>query len=111
MQKKYKKMQKYLHIAKKSSTFVADLGIVPDQTIYINRVMKERCIFRVSGGKEMCRVAVRRNEDGGFYYVVYHGRRLAPTIARWSNVWDAIRAAERQAATDMREVCANIYEV
>lgn len=72
--------------------------------------MKERCIFRVSGGKEMCRVAVRNNEDGGFYYVVYHGRRLAPTIYKWSNVWDAIRAAEQQAAIDLREVCVNLFK-
>lgn len=73
--------------------------------------MKQRCIFRVCGGKEMCRVMVRRNEDGGFYYVVYHGRKLAPTIARWANVWDAIRSAEEKAACDMREVCDNVYEV
>ena len=48
-------------------------------------------------------MVVRRNEDGGRYYVVYHGRRLAPTIARWANVWDAVRAAEQQAASDMTE--------
>lgn len=59
----------------------------------------------------MCRVMVRRNEDGGFYYVVYHGRRLAPTISKWSNVWDAIRAAEMEAASDMREVYANVFDV
>ena len=33
VQKKCKKMQNYLHISKKSSTFVADLGIVPSATI------------------------------------------------------------------------------
>ena len=33
VQKKCKKMQIYLHISKKSSTFVADLGIVPSVTI------------------------------------------------------------------------------
>lgn len=63
--------------------------------------MKQRCIFRVCGGKEMCRVMVRQNKDGGRYYVVYHGRRLAPTISKWSNLWDAVRAAEQQAACDL----------
>lgn len=33
MQKKCKKMQFYLHMSKKSSTFVADLGIVPSITL------------------------------------------------------------------------------
>ena len=33
MQKKCKKMQNYLHMSKKSSTFVADLGIVPVTTL------------------------------------------------------------------------------
>ena len=41
VQKKCKKMQKHLHISKKSSTFVADLGIVPDRTIKTLRVMKK----------------------------------------------------------------------
>lgn len=31
-----KKMQIYLHISKKSSTFVADLGIVPFATLIYN---------------------------------------------------------------------------
>lgn len=73
--------------------------------------MKERCIFRVCGGKEICRVVVRQNEDHGFYYVVYHGRKLAPTISRWENVWDAVRAAELKAAIDMREVCSNVFGI
>ena len=73
--------------------------------------MKQRCIFKVCGGKKICRVMVRQNEDGGFFYVVYHGRKLAPTIARWENVWDAIHSAEMQAASDMREVCENIFSI
>ena len=96
-------MQDYLHMSKKSSTFVPDLGIVPITTIKSLGVMKELCVFKVCGGRNICRVVVRRNEDGGRYYVVYHGRRLAPTIARWANVWDAVRAAEQQAASDMTE--------
>ena len=39
-------MQKLLHMSKKSSTFVPDLGIVPDQTIKTIRVMKKECVFR-----------------------------------------------------------------
>ena len=73
--------------------------------------MKQRCIFRVCGGKEMCRVMVRQNEDGGRYYVVYHGRKLAPTISKWSNLWDAVRAAEQQAACDLGEVYVNSCEL
>lgn len=104
-------MQKYLHIWKKKRIFAAyfNSGIHNNQNY--TRVMKERCIFRVCGGKEMCRVVVRENMDGGFYYVVYHGRKLAPTVAKWSNVWDAIRSAEQKAAMDMREVCANVYKL
>lgn len=59
----------------------------------------------------MCRVVVRRNKDGGLYYVVFHGRKLAPTIAKWSNVWDAIRSAEQQAGIDMMEVSADVFEL
>lgn len=59
----------------------------------------------------MCRVMVRRNEEGGYYYVVYHGRKLAPAVSRWSNVWDAIRSAEMQAACDMSVACANGYDL
>lgn len=66
--------------------------------------MKEKCIFRVCGGKTMCRVVIRHNSDNGLFFVVYHGRKLAPTISKWVNVWDAVRSAEQQAACDMREV-------
>ena len=52
MQKKCKKMQNYLHMSKKSSTFVADLGIVPTATIKYNRVMKRKNTLNALGKKE-----------------------------------------------------------
>ena len=45
-------MQKYLHISKKSSTFVADLGIVPTATIKCNRVMAKKNALNALGEKE-----------------------------------------------------------
>ena len=104
-------MQIYLHISKKSSIFATDFNSGVHNNQKHKRVMKQKCIFKVCGGKEMCRVMVRKNEDGDFYYVVYHGRKLATTIARWKNVWDAIRDAERIACCDMREVCENVFDV
>lgn len=104
-------MHFYLHILYIFCIFAAVLGIVPAITSKYLSNMKGKCIFRVCGGKEMCRVVARRNNDGGFYYVVFHGRKLAPTISRWSNVWDAVRAAEGQAACDMREVNEYVFGV
>lgn len=50
--KKCKKMQKLLHISKKSSTFVADLGIVPATTNKYNGVMKKKNSLNALGEKE-----------------------------------------------------------
>ena len=52
MQKKCKKMQKNLHMSKKSSNFAADLGIVPTTTNKYNRVMKKKNTLNALGIRE-----------------------------------------------------------
>lgn len=111
MQKKCKKMQKSLHISKKSSIFAPDLGIVPTITLKKGKDMKELCIFKAWGGKNMHRVCVRKNEDGGFYYVYYIGRKLAPTIAKWAMVNDAVNSAITGARLEMEKVFEYRFEL
>jgi hypothetical protein len=77
MQKKCKKMQDYLHMSKKSSTFEADLGIVPDRTIKYNRVMKKECIFKACKGNEWWYLYRYPNAKAsrGCIYRIYNGRK------------------------------------
>ena len=84
MQKKCKKMQKNLHISKKSSTFASDLGIVPTTTIKKNRVMKEKCIFRVQTFGRMWRVmeSVEQDENGRYKYRIMNKRRVCEKFSR-----------------------------
>ena len=70
MQKKCKKMQKYLHMSKKSSTFVADLGIVPTATIKHNRVMKRKNALNALGEKERKLVLPLGRKSINVYVVV-----------------------------------------
>lgn len=104
-------MQIYLYIWKKSSIFAAyfNSGIHNNQNQ--TRVMKAVCIFKAWGGKNMHRVFVCKNEDGGIYYVHYVGRKLAPTIAKWSRVEDAINSAKSDAFEDMCEIYANYIKL
>lgn len=50
--KNAKKCTRVLHISKKSSTFVADLGIIPATTIKHYRVMKKSCRTVTLGRRE-----------------------------------------------------------
>lgn len=80
MQKKCKKMQKYLHIWNIFCTFASDLGIVPDRTIKTLRVMKKSSRRATLGSREKVKtyqvgnkkVIIWRYADGplmGWYYV------------------------------------------
>ncbi|MBQ2659710.1 hypothetical protein IJF85_01905, partial [Candidatus Saccharibacteria bacterium] len=103
MQKKCKKMQKHLHISKKSSTFVADLGMVPDQTINTLKVMKKSRRRVTLGTREKVRtyqvgnkqVIIWRYVDGplmGWYSVT---RGLYPEFAKlFQTEESAIKRAE-----------------
>ena len=77
-------MQKYLHMSKKSSTFVADLGIVPSATIKTNRVMKKECVFRVEVEGSLWRVVKypKKTLDGAHLYKIEHNRRVYDTCYR-----------------------------
>lgn len=78
MQKKCKKMQFYLHMSKKSSTFVADLGIVPVRTIKYNRVMRKECVFKVVVEGRVWKVIKypKTNCIGAHLYKIEHNRRV-----------------------------------
>lgn len=71
-------MQIYLHIWKKSSTFVPDLGIVPSTTIRYHRVMKKRCVFRIEVEGCLWRVIECPITPNGskFEYRIMHKRRV-----------------------------------
>ena len=94
-------LQENLHISKKSSIFASGLGIVPAVTLKYLEFMKERCIFRACGGKKMCRVVVRYDSANNPFFVVYHGRKLAPFVSKWCTLVDAVRYAKRIAVRDM----------
>lgn len=86
MQKNCKKMQKYLHMSKKSSTFVADLGIVPAITNKYNESMEKECIFRCQRNGRTYRVIAVPNEktSRGMMYFAYIGRRRLEPMG-WYN--------------------------
>ena len=69
-------MQFYLHMSKKSSTFVAGLGIVPTITNKYNRVMNEKTICKMQFGGKIYRI-VERGEIGGRWhdYRIMCGRK------------------------------------
>ena len=73
-----KKIQKLLHMSKKSSIFVADLGIVPTATIKTLRVMDKVEICKVQIGAEIYKVNQLVNNGVALdEYRVMHGRRIA----------------------------------
>lgn len=79
MQKKCKKMQYLLHISKKSSIFVPDLGIVPTITLKKGKDMKKKCVFRCQSNGVVYRVLMEPWKEAvdGVRYVVYEGRKKA----------------------------------
>ena len=96
MQKKCKKMQNLLHMSKKSSTFVADLGIVPVLTIKTNRVMRKKVVCRFMIGGKILRL-VERTETGGRWsdYVIMDGRKRAEhgrVFNTYETAWDTFES-------------------
>ena len=79
-------MQDYLHMSKKSSTFVADLGIVPTATIKYNRVMERDCIFKACKENEWWYLYRYPNEKAtrGCIYRVYCGRKWYDRLSWFS---------------------------
>lgn len=71
-------MQIYLHMSKKSSTFVPDLGIVPIVTIKNYRVMKKECVFKVEVEGFLWKVVKYpiTNRYGAHLYRIEHNRRV-----------------------------------
>lgn len=61
-------MQKYLHMSKKSSTFVADLGMVPTITNKYYRVMKKTSRTAEYGNRER----VKTYQVGRKKVVIWH---------------------------------------
>lgn len=71
-------MHELLHMSKKSSTFAADLGIVPTTTKKNNRVMKKECVFRIEYKGDLYRVVKHPYDYYGkvFVFKVMHQRRV-----------------------------------
>lgn len=85
MQKKCKKIQKLLHMSKKSSTFASDLGIVPTTTNKYNRVMNDKTICKMQFGGKIYRI-VEREEIGGRWreYRLMCGRKRIEGVCDFS---------------------------
>ena len=104
MQKKCKKMQRYLHMSKKSSTFAADLGIVPDRTIKKDRVMEKVEVCKVTIGEDIYKVNQLSNEGVLLEeYRVMHGRRIAKGGSWFNNRLAAIQFMLRIAFEDVSQ--------
>lgn len=104
VQKKCKKMQKLLHMSKKSSTFVPDLEIVPDQTLKTLRVMDKVEICKVQIGTEIYKVNQLVNNDVTLEeYRVMHGRRIAKGGSWFNNRLAAIQFMLRIAFEDVSQ--------
>ena len=93
MQKNCIFLQFYLHISKKSSTFVPDLGIILILTIKYIRVMKSLCLCRFMIGGKVLRL-VERQEIGGrwSYYRIYDGRKRASGTVDYGDISAAYEA-------------------
>lgn len=91
-------------MSKKSSTFVADLGIVPDQTIKTLRVMDKVEICKVQIGAEIYKVNQVVNNDVPIEkYRVMHGRRIAKGGSWFNNRLAAIQFMLRIAFEDVSQ--------
>lgn len=86
-------MQNNLHISKKSSTFVADLGIVPTATIKYYRVMKKECVFKCQIDGKWYKVYKVPHQyfTREYQYVTYCGRRRLEGF-QWSCIGSAVGA-------------------
>lgn len=94
-------MQNYLHMSKKSSTFVADLGIVPTTTNKYNRVMKKECIFKAWGGHCWLRVlAIKKRPELPVIYRVMMDRCLLDGVNEFEQKGTAIDKAIALARLD-----------
>lgn len=108
MQKKCKKMQNNLHISKRSSTFVADLGIIPATTIKYYRVMDKTEICKVQIGTEIYKVNQLVKEGVALdQYRVMHGRRIAKGGSWFNNKLAAIQFMLRIAFEDASQAKIN----
>ena len=85
-----------MHISKKSSIFVADLGIVPAITIKYIRIMEKNCVFKIEYHGDLYRVVKHPyNYDGTvFVFRVEHKRRVLGKFKSTSDK-DAIEFAMR----------------
>lgn len=84
-------MQKYLHISKKSSTFAADLGIVPSATIKYNRVMEKVEILKVDCKPRKVRIYRVDMENGNCLFMVYEGRKKVEQPNTFSDYYTSLK--------------------
>ena len=97
MQKKCIFLHIYLHMWKKSSIFVVDLGIVPAITIRYLKSMKELCVFRCQSEGMMFKVyeVSVPTAPHGYYYYLYCGRKRwikEPFVTAYEAAERAMRA-------------------
>lgn len=91
-------------MSKKSSTFVADLGIVPVTTIKYNKVMEKVEICKVQIGTEIYKVNQMSNEGVLLdEYRVMHGRRIAKGGSWFNKRLAAIQFMLRVAFEDVSQ--------
>ena len=97
-------MRYYLHMSKKSSTFVADLGIVPVITNKHRRSMDKVEICKVQIGTEIYKVNQMCNEGVMLEeYRVMHGRRIAKGGSWFNNRLAAVQFMLRIAFEDVSQ--------
>lgn len=81
-------------MSKKSSTFAADLGIVPITTNKYYRVMKtKKVIFRAEGANQGLVHVVYVKSLKGNYYEVMRERRKVDGVSRYWTLTNAMQAA------------------
>lgn len=105
MQKKCKKMQKLLHISKKSSIFAPDLGIVPATTLKKGNDMDKVTICSLKYGEVIYKVNMLVDEDGKSHgFRVMKGRCIAKGGAFFKSEKAAIMFMLRYVFNDVAQL-------
>ena len=89
--KNAKKCNKVLHISKKSSTFVADLGIVPDRTFKHYRVMEKVEVLKVDCKPRKVRIYRVDLKHDESIFVVYEERKRVDYPCIFGNYYEALK--------------------
>ena len=97
-------------MSKKSSIFAADLEIVPSATIKYNRVMKKKCVFKVTACGEIYKVAAVVGLIDEPLWAVMKGRVYAPKPFLYRTPDEAVSRAVYLAKLDLHKNDLLMYE-